>query len=321
MPPSGLIVSIDEVDPEDRRFALTPPWRLRDPRLERAIAAVGIQQPLLLQAVQGRRFRIVAGFKRHHAARGLGLKTLPAFLSANQSDIDLLLRALCDNLGARTLGPLETAEAVARLKAFGLAVDRLLDEVLPLLGLPSSRHHLERLLAVAALPEALKQAVTRRLTLDLALSLVSWRPDERDLFIGLVDDLQLGVNKQKQIFDLLDEVGRQGRGDVAEIWRSSGAAARAADRGTSPTQRFTQVKRALHKLRFPVLSEYEARYDALKRKLDLPPNIKLEVPLFFEGSRIQLTLTAGSVEELCGSLQRLGDAAETREMRGIFDLL
>jgi ParB/RepB/Spo0J family partition protein len=319
--PSGRIVPLDQIDPDDRYFAVTPSWQLDDPILEAAIRRVGILQPLLLQAVSDLRYRIVVGFKRCRAARRLGFKTLPALVVGDESDCELLMKAVCDNLGARTLSPIEAADTVARLKSFGLAVDALLDDVLPLLGFPSKRHQLERLLEVARLPDSLKEAATGRLGLDLALSLAAWLPDERRVFIEAVDELQLGVNKQKQVFDLLADIRTRDGRDVAEVWRSSAAESRAADRSVSPAQRFAQVKQALRRLRFPALSEHESRLDALKRELALPPNIRLELPPYFEGTRIQVVLTAGKAEELRTAAERLGVAAKKREMEAIFDLL
>ncbi|GEM_PF-3501101 len=79
-----------------------------------AIAREGLRQPILARRKADGRLEIVAGRRRWRAARRLGLPQIAAVVT-NLGDAEAILASLTENLGERTLSPLDEARAYLRL--------------------------------------------------------------------------------------------------------------------------------------------------------------------------------------------------------------
>lgn len=99
------------------------PFHVRDDAdmdaLVESIRQVGVRTPLLLRGEASGRYGLVSGHRRLHAARRLGLKTVPAIV-ADLSDDEATIVMVDSNLSRSTILPSEKAKAYAmRLKAAG----------------------------------------------------------------------------------------------------------------------------------------------------------------------------------------------------------
>ena len=83
--------------------------------LANSIQANGIIQPLLLRR-KGRQFELVAGERRLRAAKIAGLSEVPAIIQ-DYTDERLLEVALVENIQREDLNPIETAEAMQKLRS------------------------------------------------------------------------------------------------------------------------------------------------------------------------------------------------------------
>src|SRR5450432_2914355 len=82
--------------------------------LAESIKAQGIMQPILVRAIDGGRFEIIAGERRWRAAQRAGLKVIPAQVR-NVPDQSALALSLIENIQRENLNPLEEAQGIARL--------------------------------------------------------------------------------------------------------------------------------------------------------------------------------------------------------------
>lgn len=322
-------VSLDRIDGEDRTFALSPPWTGLK-ALRQSIRRAGILTPLHLEARARGRYRIVRGFRRHRIALELGLERIPALVSEGVPLLDLFLAAFHDNLASRPLHELEGALALDKLQSeFGLDEEILIEEYLPLLGIRPDRFHLRRHLALARLPTTLQEAlISGRLDGEVATKLASWREDGQRFFLERATRHRLGRNKQRELFELLDELATAGerstRVPVAsalkDLWRQSGAAALEQNDQLPPHVRFERITESLRRLRFPELSRHEERYQELRAALNLPSQIHFRAPRFFEGDRLQVSFEIRDPQELLPLAEKLRAVAKQEEFREIFEL-
>lgn len=312
-------VPLQRIDPTDRTFAVSVEWSPLDELLE-GMRRFGILTPLLLQSREGGTYRVVRGFRRLAAARKLGLEAVPAWTVGEKDPLLLFLEALAENLGSRELSELEKGRAVWKLRRqFHLDEATLMKEVLPLLKVRPDRYHLVRYVKLGGLPERLQRAVADQLDPDLALRLVRWAEADQEFFLALLDRYRPGRNRQKQLFQLFDELA-QGKG-LESIWNQSGAAATDADEKIPSAQRLDGILARLQALRFPTVTEYQQRLQDLKSSLGLPPGIRLTVPAFLEGDRVEIQLQAHSPQELRGQLEKLAEISQRPELKEIFELL
>jgi ParB family chromosome partitioning protein len=91
------------------------------------VEGTGILQPLVVNALPGEQFMLVAGERRLRAATMAGLAQVPAIVVPVQPD-ELLTTQLIENLQRSDLSPLEEAEAIGRLSTEkGLTIRSIAD--------------------------------------------------------------------------------------------------------------------------------------------------------------------------------------------------
>ncbi|MFQ5738556.1 MAG: ParB/RepB/Spo0J family partition protein [Acidobacteriota bacterium] len=324
-------LKLSQIDAEDRTFAISPAW-LFPQRLLESVRQAGILSPLQVVATHPGRFRIVSGFQRYRAADRVGLASVPCLLQQpGSSELDLFLRVVRENQGTRPLLEVEKASVLRKLKERFLLSDReLIEQFQPLLGIRSDRHSLKRYLQLSRLPEQLQRSLPS-LRLEMALKIAAWMPEEQSFLLGVLERYHPGKNKQKELFELLDELRATLRRDpvkpapsrplVPRIWQESGAAEIDQDSGLARTEQLDKIISRLRLWRYPVLCRLEDRYRKLKRALALPAGIQLNAPRFFEGDRMAIRFMFRTPEELRGAGRKLQEIAEKKELKEIFELL
>lgn len=155
--------------------------------LAASIRQQGIMQPVVVRALTGGDYEIIAGERRWRAAQLAGLEFIPA-LVREANDKDVIALALIENLQREDLNPLEEAIALQRLqKEFELTQQQVADavgksrsSVTNLLRLLQLHKDVQRMLehgdlemgharALLSLPEA-KQLIAARQVVAKAMS-------------------------------------------------------------------------------------------------------------------------------------------------------
>ena len=114
--------------------------------LAHSIREQGVIQPILVRAVDGDRYELIAGERRLRAVKHLGLGEIPAIVR-RVADADVLEMSIIENIQREELNPLEEAKAYRRLaQEFGHTQDHIATRVgkdktsvsnlLPLLNVP-----------------------------------------------------------------------------------------------------------------------------------------------------------------------------------------
>lgn len=323
------MISAERIDSEDRLFAVSLPWSSID-QLNRSVGKTGILSPLHVQKTTDDQFRIVMGFRRYLSCQILGIGNIPCFVREQEDELALFVEALEDNLATRGLHLLEKAHVLLKLKRdFKLEDQTLMEDFMPQLEIRADRFHLDRYLDLAQLPESMQRSLLDPLEPDIALKLSKWQDQEQDFFLGITSRFQLGKNKQKQLFGVLDELRALKRqaGSALEakglerIWHECGAADIERDESLSLPERFSRAFEGLRRLRFPSLTKHERRYEELKAALKIPSQIHFAAPPYFEGDRIDVSFSFGDSAELLKVAAKLEAMAQQDELKEILKLL
>jgi ParB family chromosome partitioning protein len=288
------------VDLEDRTFVITFAPDLG--ALKESLARVGMIHPPLVQTVSpDGRYRVISGYRRILAARELGWDRLGVELaSAEEKDLDLFLRALDENLGTRSLNVMEKVLALDKLRnQFGLTEEEVLSRHLPRLGLGSDRKTLALYLSLAGLEEEIRRGlVADELSRTVAHRLTKRTPQERLTFFRLAHRLRPGKNLQRELFDLLTDIGRREKIAVDDLLAEDEIASLIENDDVPAPQRLKTVREILLRHRYPRFSRVVDRYEQLRRQFRLPPRTTLSPPPHFEGRDWRLAITFRSREEL-----------------------
>lgn len=122
--------------------------------LAASIREIGIIEPVVVTPLTDDRYRLLAGERRHAAARLAGCMTIPAIIRPQLDDHQRLIAAVIENLQRKELAPLEEAKAYARLvDEFQLSQDEIATKV------GCSQAHVSKRLALLDLPDRAKQAL------------------------------------------------------------------------------------------------------------------------------------------------------------------
>ncbi|SUD86417.1 chromosome segregation DNA-binding protein [Stutzerimonas stutzeri] len=118
--------------------------------LAQSIRAQGVMQPIVVRAIGGGRYEIIAGERRWRASQQAGLEKIPAMVR-DIPDEAAIAMALIENIQREDLNPVEEAVALQRLQQeFQLTQQQVADAV------GKSRVTVSNLLRLIALPEEIK---------------------------------------------------------------------------------------------------------------------------------------------------------------------
>ena len=234
---SGLVtLRLDQVVPNPRQ-PRTDFDEVALQELAASIRAVGLLQPIVVRPTPGdgrqgfERYEIVAGERRHRAARLAGLDEIPAVVR-HTADADLLTEALVENVHRADLNPLEEAIAYHQLlDYFGLTHEALAAR------LGKSRSAISNALSLLNLPAPVQErVVTGTLSAGHArtlLSLESVEQQERAAQRVVADGLSVRATEEL-VRTFLEAVNRESA--------LAGLARAAKHRSSSP---FAHVQRRL----------------------------------------------------------------------------
>jgi ParB family transcriptional regulator, chromosome partitioning protein len=122
--------------------------------LAASIEENGVMQPILVRAIDGGKYEIIAGERRFRASKLAKLKEVPVLIRDDVNDQKALELALVENIQRQDLNPLEEATGYQQLMdEFSYTQDKLASVV------GKSRSHVANLLRLLSLPDSVKQYV------------------------------------------------------------------------------------------------------------------------------------------------------------------
>jgi hypothetical protein len=296
-------------------------WGPDRPNLKESLGRAGQIIPLVLKP-EGDRYQLVCGFRRRRILRELGCLEFQALiLPAQTTTVQALLLALEDNLGLRVPND---AEKVLMLTALAghLPLNDLVRQYLPRLDLPPRAEYLNRFLGLGLLGHrGLDLLADGRLDADTGEIILNLpTPEDRAAALDLLDDLQPGRNKRRELLGWLEEVARLEDRSVAEVIKQDDLRdILTSDRLNKP-QKEQKVRRWLRHRRFPQLTSLEQKQAALLRALPLTDQIALTPPRNFEGLEFSLQINFHDLDELREQAQTLQNLLNDQRLAELVDL-
>jgi ParB family chromosome partitioning protein len=208
--------------------------------LDELVASIrqhGILQPIVVEAVEGGRYKLQIGSRRMAAARIIGLAKVPALVLDDRLEAEKSLAImLVENLHREDLDPIDEAEAFAKLKDLGTKVSA----IARLVG--KERTYVSHALRLLRLHPKVREAFRQRtISREHALALLRLEPEQqitlaeeikekgltmvetRDMVRGILGkELKwhlVPIRLEPDVYDRLAQIAPDG--DVAELLRQT----------------------------------------------------------------------------------------------------
>lgn len=314
-------IGIDAIDSMDDTFSMTFYPNLE--ALRRSINHVGLLQPITVrQKSRGSGYQVISGFKRLTACEQLGLREVEVFSFAKSelNDLEGFHMGLYENLAIRSLNLIEKSMVMEKLiSRFGLSKEVIARDYMPMLGLQPSRRILEKMSQLVRLgPEIKRYIVAEGVSLENALCILEFPPEDQAEIAGLVSELKLGEHKLKEVLSFLREISLRDGLTVRDMVRGE-IGAFASDMALSKVQKTHRVRRRLREMRYPQLTQLEEDFRGKLKGLGLSPGISLHPPPYFEGDTFRLEFGFRNAGEFRAILSKLMEASGRRELGEMID--
>ncbi len=311
------VISLDLslIDSEDTTFLVGHKENLSF--LQSSIKEIGLLNPPILR-VLGEKYQIISGWKRILSCKELGLTELlcKIYYSSDLSDIDCLKIVFYDNKD--NFSDLELAELIKLFKDLCLIDDKaLMDNILPLLEIPSTRKHLDKYLCLASLDQAIKDAYYRdKITIEQCQMLSEIVSDNQvPMLEYLLLKYNLNNNESRQVMQIVEEIALRDLKSILEVVSQAEDAINTENKGKN------ELRQELRRMRYPDLSAVEAKYKRAVSELNLPKEVNLFINQFFEGNDLEFRIKVKSTDELSQALHSLEGSLSSGDIEKLLNIL
>ena len=312
-----LTLTVCRIDPAETSFNWFPDKLSEEDG--KSLEQNGILIPLLLQAVPGKKYRIIDGFKRiswltsnNTASDQKQQETpIPCFIlpesMPEREATNIRLETLSTSSG--NFSGIQIGRVLKQLQDSDFTTEEIADQVLPRLGLkPSARLvrqllDLHNVLKTMTLPESLLRLESEELLPLLKFSRTSL-PDVA-VFCAR---MEVGGKKLRNLLQVLDEVSRLKEMSADEVLKLPEIMEITGRSSLQAPVRYRLLKQQLDTWRYPELSELRKRFEQGRQRLNLSQRITLESDPYFENDDLTLSLKIRSVQELRKYLIDLANA-------------
>ena len=318
---SNLIeIHLKDIDLKDDTFRM----RLRGPDdcLLNSIERVGLINPPWVQPrVDSGEYRIVMGFRRVLALRELGQDSVMVRI-VEEDDFDevgLMETVILENLAHGPFDPVEISGALVRLRVVGVPDEEIIGRYMPLMGLKGDGATLDRYRSLMSLPEDIAEAISRGEVKMDSVGRVMRRfgGEDGEEILRLIRDMRLGVNLQRELITLLDEIIRRDEVSISQVLNRKEVSSLLRDESSNVPQKTQALISVLRRIRFPQTMELVDRVKERVEGLGLDPAVALELSPYLEEKRMRVSFGFRSREEyqkILESLTALGKGGEVDEL-------
>jgi ParB family transcriptional regulator, chromosome partitioning protein len=289
-------LDIHDINCADETFRITTRRSVDD--LIPSIRRIGLVNPPVLCPGQPG-YRIVSGFRRVAALRQMGQTQLNARVLPRQEPEWLYAQlAVADNSLVRELNLLEQSRSLNLLSRF-IPDQAQLPEIARELHLPDNVKAIAKLKRLTGLSDPIREGVmSEAIALPVALELEEMEFDDAALMADVLNQLQLSLNKQREVLTFAKEIALRDDRTLAEVFCEEPLRKVLANEEYDRAYKVRKVRDYLKLRRFPQLTSAQAEFEHATKALKLGSRARLLAPPFFEGGTYQLALTFKRLDQL-----------------------
>lgn len=255
----------------------------------------------------------MTGWKRLEACRQLCVSPLPVFIFNEINDLKAFHLAFFENLVTREFHLIEKAEVISKLLKFGESDQNIIQNFLPLLGIPPTFSYFDMFRKIAKMSKKEKRIVwEKNLSLGVIEQLVRFSPYERKKLLPHI--VCLSQNKRKELLELAKELSLKNEVPVEVILESKKIKNVIQNTKLSQIQKAEKIRVFLQEERFPRLASRQKIFESAKRQLALPKDVEISPTAFFEDEEFLVKFSFKDKGSLLKKLSLLKNMAEDKNL-------
>ncbi|MGD9159396.1 MAG: ParB N-terminal domain-containing protein [Desulfobacteraceae bacterium] len=298
-----LSVEIDQIPEEPCRFLMS--YGFDNSELIKSISQVGIiNNPYIFRNAEGI-IEIVTGYRRILALKELGIKLVECFdlTDSGLSPFDMLKFALYDNLYTRNFNLVEKSIILNELTSL-VKDDNSINKYISLINVNFRDYEL--ILKIEEMDESIKGPVsTGSLNIKTLEQLIQLNTDSQMICVNWINNLKLNYNQQIQFIDYINDISRIEKISIKKLLDEQYYLSLLADNKKNTPQKAKELIDNLRERRNPDYHECQQIFEKKIRKLQLPKNIKIKHPRYFESEGYQVEIEFKNGSDLKKSLEML----------------
>ena len=307
-------IKINEINLKDERFRVTYFFSLE--KLIHSIGKVGLLYPLI-GVYRKNKIILVSGWKRVQACNELSITSVPVRIIDEKDDLKVFLISLHDNLSTREFSPAEKAEAVRKLKGFGVDEKIIMKSYLPQLDITPTLRHLDIFLLLSEMEDSSKKFIHEKSIPYQALKyLIEYSSDERAMLLPVLHPL--GNNKRRELLEDLYGLSKKEDKSPIEVLQSQSVRNILDSKSLSLRQKAERICLFIKRKKNQQFYAKKEAFQSILRKINKPEDISFLHSPTFEDKDVSIELSFKSVEELQEKASNLLSLAKRKEISELF---
>ena len=293
-----LLINAKEIDESPGSFTMSFGFDLKP--LIMSIERFGlINTPYVVRDSKGKWVPVV-GFRRILALKSLQWEKIPGIdlSDAGLSVLDLILLNLHDNLTTRKFNDVEKGMILNRLIPHTTR-DEILRHYMPLLNLPSHESSLDLFLKLEALDTSLKQSIAEgTVSLRICKQILDMDHESRLIVLTWLKKIKFNFNQQIQFIEYIEDISIKEEKSINQILSEKQLVSLFKNKKLNNPQKAKHVLNHFRERCFPRLMESEKIFKKNISRLNLPKDVRIEHPPYFEKSHYSLEILFRNGKEL-----------------------
>ena len=211
----------------------------------------------------------------------------------------------------------EKAAILRKLLRVEIAENKIIEQYMPILGLERSKKLLRDLLKTGQLRDSFQRLLHElNIPIRVYAPLFRWDHDSQKEAERIFAALRPGVNKLRELVDLLDETSHRdgtrpgnilNREELRTTWQHA-------------EPQYDKVHKILYHWRFPTLASLKKSVWRAMDQLDLHPNTKIRTMENFENGEMKIELAFKTGTELTTQVEQLSKASQSQSMANLLQV-
>lgn len=264
---------------------------------------MGIINPIIVQPLPGKYYRVVSGFRRFRVAKELGFSSVPVrILRENLSSVEVITVVLLSHPRPFTLT--EKARIVSIMISSGLSPSQICQRFSSFLAIESTRL-VEDYRQISKYPSPLLSYISAYgLSLKQALAFKWLSEEEQKIMVSLGTCLSLKGYDMYNILTNLREIAIREGESIIRIIKEAGLLDIQKNSRLSRSQKINKIKEILKERRYPYLTQVNRRLGELKKRVKFAPHMQIDWDEGLEKG-IKLSLNVKDISDIKEAIERL----------------